>query len=406
MSNSTKTSSASVLEKAKKMQSQIVELRRHLHANPELSFHEFETAKLSAEKLAQLGYSVKTGVGKTGVVGDFSKGDKKNTGVTIAVRADMDGLPIEETNKASYLSKNKGVMHACGHDAHISCGLAAAEILTTEETGGRIRMLMQPAEEFGDDEGKSGAYRMLEDDALNGVSAVIGLHMDAGLEAGKVAIMPGPVMAAADGFTIKIKGVGGHGAYPETTIDAVVLGAQVVQAVQQIISRRVSALDPAIITIGSFHSSSSRGNVISEEVVLEGTFRTFNEDVRKHIVEELEKACSIARMLGGDYEIKYEMGYPTTVNDPEIAEIMKRAAIDLIGAENVITVKPKTWSEDFSMFAQKVPGAFMFLGGEIKGDTRLHHSPTFDLDESGLWIGTAVLAETAKRLVKHFEDKK
>ncbi|PZM78350.1 MAG: amidohydrolase [Candidatus Melainabacteria bacterium] len=406
MSNSTKPSSASVLEKAKKMQSQIVELRRHLHAHPELSFHEFETAKLSAEKLAQLGYSVKTGVGKTGVVGDFGKDDKKNTGVTIAVRADMDGLPIEETNKASYLSKNKGVMHACGHDAHVSCGLAAAEILTTEETGGRIRMLMQPAEEFGDDEGKSGAYRMLEDDALNGVSAVIGLHMDAGLEAGKVAIMPGPVMAAADGFTIKIKGVGGHGAYPETTIDAVVLGAQVVQAVQQIISRRISALDPAIITIGSFHSSSSRGNVISEEVVLEGTFRTFNEEVRKHIVEEIEKACSIARMLGGDYEIKYEMGYPTTVNDPEISDIMKRAAIDLVGAENVITVKPKTWSEDFSMFAQKVPGAFMFLGGEIKGDTRLHHSPTFDLDESGLWIGTAVLAETAKRLVKHFEAKK
>ncbi|HNB24982.1 MAG TPA: amidohydrolase, partial [Candidatus Melainabacteria bacterium] len=401
MSNSTKTSSASVLEKAKQLQSKIVELRRHLHAHPELSFHEFETAKLSAEKLAQLGYSVKTGVGKTGVVADFSKGDKKNTGVTIAIRADMDGLPIEETNKASYLSKNKGVMHACGHDAHVSCGLAAAEILTGEETGGRIRMLMQPAEEFGDDEGKSGAYRMLEDDALNGVSAVIGLHMDAGLEAGKVAIMPGPVMAAADGFTIKIKGVGGHGAYPETTVDAVVLGAQVVQAVQQIVSRRISALDPAIITIGSFHSSSSRGNVISDEVILEGTFRTFNEEVRKHIVEELEKACSIARMLGGDYEIKYEMGYPTTVNDPEIAEIMKRAAIDLIGAENVITVKPKTWSEDFSMFAQKVPGAFMFLGGEIKGDTRLHHSPTFDLDESGLWIGTAVLAETAKRLVTH-----
>ncbi len=406
MSNSTKTSSASVLEKAKQLQSKIVELRRHLHAHPELSFHEFETAKLSAEKLAQLGYSVKTGVGKTGVVADFSKGDKKNTGVTIAIRADMDGLPIEETNKASYLSKNKGVMHACGHDAHVSCGLAAAEILTGEETGGRIRMLMQPAEEFGDDEGKSGAYRMLEDDALNGVSAVIGLHMDAGLEAGKVAIMPGPVMAAADGFTIKIKGVGGHGAYPETTVDAVVLGAQVVQAVQQIVSRRISALDPAIITIGSFHSSSSRGNVISDEVILEGTFRTFNEEVRKHIVEELEKACSIARMLGGDYEIKYEMGYPTTVNDPEIAEIMKRAAIDLIGAENVITVKPKTWSEDFSMFAQKVPGAFMFLGGEIKGDTRLHHSPTFDLDESGLWIGTAVLAETAKRLVTHFEAKK
>lgn len=396
------SSTSSTLEKAKSLQPKIVELRRHLHANPELSFHEFETAKLSAEKLAQLGYTVKTGVGKTGVVADLGK---KDSGIMIGVRADMDGLPIEETNKASYLSKNTGVSHACGHDAHVSCGLAAAEILASQETGGRIRMLMQPAEEFGDEEGKSGAYRMLEDDCLNGVSAVIGLHMDANIEAGKVAIMPGPVMAAADGFTIKIKGVGGHGAYPETTIDAVVLGAQVVQAVQQIISRRISALDPAIITIGSFHSSSSRGNVISEEVVLEGTFRTFSEPVRKQIIEELEKACSIARMLGGDYEIHYEMGYPTTVNDPEITNIMRGAAIDLIGAQNVLTVKPKTWSEDFSMFAEKVPGAFMFLGGEIKGDRRLHHSPTFDLDESGLYIGSAILAETALRLVKHYQSK-
>lgn len=396
------SSTSSTLEKAKSLQPKIVELRRHLHANPELSFHEFETAKLSAEKLAQLGYSVKTGVGKTGVVADLGK---KGDGIMIGIRADMDGLPIEETNRASYLSKNAGVMHACGHDAHVSCGLAAAEILASQETGGRIRMLMQPAEEFGDEEGKSGAYRMLEDDALNGVSAVIGLHMDANIEAGKVAIMPGPVMAAADGFTIKIKGVGGHGAYPETTIDAVVLGAQVVQAVQQIISRRISALDPAIITIGSFHSSSSRGNVISEEVVLEGTFRTFSETVRNQIIEELEKACSIARMLGGDYEIHYEMGYPTTVNDPEVTNIMRAAAIDLIGAQNVLTVKPKTWSEDFSMFAEKVPGAFMFLGGEIKGDRRLHHSPTFDLDESGLYIGSAILAETALRLVKHYQSK-
>lgn len=395
-------STSSTLEKAKSLQPKIVELRRHLHANPELSFHEFETAKLSAEKLAQLGYSVKTGVGKTGVVADLGK---KDDGIMIGIRADMDGLPIEETNKASYLSKNTGVSHACGHDAHVSCGLATAEILASQETGGRIRMLMQPAEEFGDEEGKSGAYRMLEDDCLNGVSAVIGLHMDANIEAGKIAIMPGPVMAAADGFTIKIKGVGGHGAYPETTIDAVVLGAQVVQAVQQIISRRISALDPAIITIGSFHSSSSRGNVISEEVVLEGTFRTFSEPVRKQIIEELEKACSIARMLGGDYEIHYEMGYPTTVNDPEITNIMRGAAIDLIGAQNVLTVKPKTWSEDFSMFAEKVPGAFMFLGGEIKGDRRLHHSPTFDLDESGLYIGSAILAETALRLVKHYQSK-
>lgn len=390
---------SSTLDQAKKLQPQIVELRRHLHAHPELSFHEVQTARLSAERLENLGYTVKKGVGKTGVTADLGKG------VTIAIRADMDGLPIDETNPCPYASQNKGVMHACGHDAHVSLGLAAAEILASSETGGRIRMVMQPAEEFGDEEGKSGAYRMLEDDALNGVSAIIGLHMDATVEAGKVAIMPGPVMAAADGFTIKVKGKGGHGAYPETTIDAVVLASHVVQAVQQIISRRLSALDPAIITIGSFQSSSTRGNVISEEVTLEGTFRSFNEGVRKKIMEELEKACSIARILGGDYSIKYELGYPTTVNDQSITEVMHKAAVDLIGAENVLTIKPKTWSEDFSMFAEKVPGAFMFLGGEIKGDRRLHHSPTFDINESGLYIGSAVLAETAKRLIKDLGEK-
>lgn len=391
-----------VLDQAKKLQNEIVELRRHLHSEPELSFHEHKTAKLAAEKLEALGYTVKRGVGKTGVTADIG------SGTMVAIRADMDGLPIDEANPKSYSSKNTGVMHACGHDAHVSCALAAAKILSghKSELQGRVRMLMQPAEEFGDDEGKSGAYRMLEDDALNGVGAVIGLHIDATVPAGKVGIIPGPIMAAADSFTVTVQGKGGHGAYPETTIDAVVLGAQVIQAIQQIVSRRISALDPAIITVGSFQSSSTRGNIISDHVTLQGTFRTFNKDVRLKIMEELERACAIARMLGGDYKLEYELGYPTTVNDPVITEIMKQAAIDLIGKDNVLAVKPRTWSEDFSMFAEVVPGAFMFLGGEIEGDRRSHHSDTFDIDESGLYIGTAILTETAKRLIKHLETGK
>lgn len=395
-------SNSPVLEQAKELQDEIVELRRHLHSEPELSFHESKTSELAANKLDSLGYKIKRGVGKTGVIGDIGKG------TMVAIRADMDGLPIDEANKKSYTSKNKGVMHACGHDAHVSCGLAAAKILSKEgsDLGGAIRMVMQPAEEFADADGKSGAYRMLEDDALNGVGAIIGLHMDATIPAGKVGIIPGPVMAAADSFTITIMGRGGHGAYPETTVDAVVVAAQVVGCIQQIVSRRISALEPAIVTVGSFHSSSVRGNIISESVTLEGTFRTFSKEVRKQIQEELERACSVARVLGGDYKIEYELGYPTTVNDPEITAVMRQAAIDLIGADNVLAIKPRTWSEDFSMFAEVVPGAFMFLGGEIEGDRRSHHSDTFDLDESGLWIGTAVLAETAKRLIKHLETKK
>jgi amidohydrolase len=388
------------LKRAKELEQETVELRRHLHAHPELSFHEFQTARLMEEKLSALGYETKTGVGKTGVLGNLGK-----AGPVIAIRADMDGLPIEEVNSNKYISQNHGAMHACGHDGHMACALTAAKMLAEKDLPGRLRMVMQPAEEFGDEDDKSGAYRMLEDDALNGVSAIIGLHMDASLPAGKIGIIPGPIMAAGDAFTITVIGKGGHGAYPENTIDAVVLASQVVQAIQQIISRRVSALEPAIITIGSFHSSSTRGNVISESVTMEGTFRTFSQSVREHIMEELERACSLARALGGDYKIRYELGYPATVNNPDITTIMRQSAIDLIGEENVIAIKPKTWSEDFSMFAQKVPGAFMFLGAEMAGSTRSHHSATFDLDESGLYLGSAILSETARRLMTYCRDK-
>lgn len=391
---------ATVIDSARKLQDEIVELRRHIHEHPELSFLENETAKLAADKLQQLGFKVRTGVGKTGVTADLGKG------TMVAIRADMDGLPIEETNNVAYRSKNVGVMHACGHDAHVSCALAAAKILAGEKLDGAIRMLMQPAEEYGDDEGKSGAVRMMEDGALGGVTAVIGQHIDASLPAGKVGILYGPVMAAVDGFSLVIKGKGGHGAYPETCIDAIVIASQVVQAIQQIVSRRVSALEPAVVTVGSFRSSSTRGNVIAEEVFIEGTIRSFNEDVRELLKNELERACGVARVLGGDYSLKYELGYPATVNNAEVIDVMRETAIDLIGAQNVVDMKPKTWSEDFAFFAEEIPGAFMFLGAEIAGDRRSHHSPTFDIDESGLYVGTAILAETAKRLIKHFDAKK
>jgi amidohydrolase len=400
-----------IIKTAKGLEPETIELRRYFHQHPELSFHEVETARVVESKLATLGLKTTKGVGKTGVLGDLTARGKVagKDQVTIAIRADMDGLPIEETNAGAYASRNSGVMHACGHDGHMACAITAAKMLSQGALGdldGGVRMVMQPAEEYGDDEGRSGAYRMLEDNALDGCSAIIGLHMDASLPAGKVGIIPGPVMAAVDGFVITITGKGGHGAYPETTIDAVVVACQVVQTIQQIVSRRISALDPVVLTIGSFQSSSTRGNIISESVRLEGTFRTFDPKVREHVMQELERACTVARVLGGDFEIKYEVGYPTTVNDPVVTAIMRQAAVDLIGENNVIAVQPKTWSEDFSMFAEKIPGAFMFLGAEIDGSTRLHHSPTFDLDESGLYIGSAIMAETARRLIEHYNAKK
>ncbi|HEY9757347.1 MAG TPA: amidohydrolase [Oculatellaceae cyanobacterium] len=391
-----------VVKRARELQSDIVEMRRHLHQHPELSFYEFETAKLAAEQLEKLSYTVKRQIGKTGVIGDLGK----SAGPRVAIRADMDGLPIDEKSETSYRSKTPNVMHACGHDAHVSCAIAAANILTKElqDLPGGIRMLMQPAEEGGDDEGISGAPRMIEDNAMDGVSAVIGLHMDGSLPAGKIGIAAGPVMAAVDSFDVTIKGKGGHGAFPDTCVDAVVIGSAVVQAIQNIVSRRISPVDPAVITIGSFQSSSVRGNVISDEVKLLGTFRTFDADVRKLIKEELEKACSISKVLGGDYTISYDVGYPPTVNHPKVAEVMREVAEEIIGKENVIAMKPKTWSEDFSYFANMVPGAFMFLGGKnakANFDPGFfpHHTATFDIDESGLWIGSAILAESATRLI-------
>lgn len=390
------TKTATILDEAKALQEEIVKTRRHIHMHPELSFQELDTAQLAASRLKELGYTVREKVGKTGVVAERGQGS------IVAIRADMDGLPIEEISNLPYKSKHSGVMHACGHDAHVSCALAAAKLLSAEDLGGKIRFLMQPAEENGDSEGKSGAFRMIEDGAMQDVKAVIGLHMDASVPAGKVAIMPGAVMAAADIFKITVQGKGGHGAYPETTIDAVVLASQLVLAIQQIVSRRISALEPAIVTVGSFHSSSQRGNVISESVVLQGTIRSFSEDTRQKLIKELENTCALVKSLGGNFTIDWELGYPATINDSRVAAIMSEVACELIGKENVITIEPKTWSEDFSMLAQKAPGAFMFLGGEIEGDRRSHHSPNFDIDESGLYIGSAILAQTAKRLIKEY----
>lgn len=383
-----------MLERARELQPDIIETRRYFHQHPELSFQETETAKINASRLKDLGYAVQTGVAKTGVVGNIG------TGKIIAIRADMDGLPIEETNNLPFASANQGVMHACGHDAHMACGLAAAKLLSSESNlVGAVRILMQPSEENVDDELKSGAMRMIEDGAMEGVSAVIGLHVDSSLPAGKVAIMPGAVMAAADVFRITIIGKGGHGAYPESTIDAVALSAQVINALQQIVSRRIAAVEPAVLTIGSVSSSSTRGNIISETVTLLGSIRSFNDATRNKLKEEITKACNITRALGGDFKLEYQLGYPATVNNATVAILMNEVSRELIGEENVITIPPKTWSEDFSVLAQAAPGAFMFLGCEVKGDRRSHHSPNFDVDESHLFLGPAILAETAKRLM-------
>ncbi len=384
-----------ILEKSYALQTDIVNQRRYLHANPELSFAEFNTGAYLKQELAKLGYIINYPIAKTGLTADLTTNPK------IAIRADMDALPIQENNNCIYQSKVKNIMHACGHDAHMSIALACAKLLT-EDQNLPVRIIMQPAEENSDEAGKSGAYRMIEAGALNGIQAIIGLHVDANIKPGQIAIASGPVMAASDSFKLKIIGAGGHGAFPESTIDAVVLSAYLITQFQQIISRKISAFEPAILTIGAIHSSSIAGNVISDFVELKGTIRSFSKQIRQTLIQELDNICQTTKNLGGNYEIQFESGYPATVNHPGIAQIMKTTAIKLIGAQNVIESTPKLWSEDFSLYQELIPGAFMFLGAKIEDSPRKHHHPNFDLDESGLYLGTAIMAQTVMELNKGF----
>lgn len=384
----------SIVKAASELQEAIVKDRRCIHQNPELSFNEVETAAMTAKRLNELGYVVKEKIGRTGVVADLGKGGK-----TVAIRADMDALPIQESAAHSFASKRANVMHACGHDAHVACVLAAAQLLKREKLPGSLRVLMQPSEEFGDSEGKSGAQRMIEQGAMEDVDYVIGQHVTTFTPSGTVAILDGPAMAACDNFEITVIGKGGHGAYPDQTIDAVALTGLLLNAINQIISRKLKAGVPAVLSIGSIVSSSDRGNVISETVRILGTMRSFDSGVRALLKRELDNACQLVKPLGGDYKLKYLFGYEATVNDAKVAEVMRQVATEFVGAKNVINVEPQMGSEDFSLFAKQAPGAFMFLGVATK-NAQPHHSPTFEIDEEPLYLGTAILTETAIRLMK------
>jgi amidohydrolase len=383
------------LDAARALQSSIVKDRRHLHEHPELSFKETETARFAAKRLKQFSDSVQEGIGITGVIADLGA-----KGKNVAIRADMDALPIDEETALPFSSKNQGIMHACGHDAHVACALAAAEILKERKISGRVRFLMQPSEEFGDEEGKSGAERMIEEGVMDDVDYVIGQHVITAIPAGKVAILDGPAMASSDNFEITITGKGGHGAYPHTTVDAVSLAGLFLNAVDKIVSRKINANEQAVVSICSVRSSSDRTNIISESVRILGTMRSFDDGVRTQLRRELENACKVVIAFGGDYELKYLFGYEAVVNNSSVAAIMRQVATEFVGAAQVVSVEPQMGSEDFSLFAKKAPGAFMFLGVG-PNNPKPHHSPGFAIEESPLYLGSAILAETAIRLMSN-----
>ncbi|HKG53109.1 MAG TPA: M20 family metallopeptidase [Anaerolineales bacterium] len=384
-----------MLKQAHAISEELIEWRRDFHMHPEIGFELHRTSKIVADELEKMGYRVQRGVGKTGVVAEIGEGGK-----VIAIRADMDALPILEQNEVEYVSQNKGAMHACGHDSHTAMALGAALILSKETLPGRVRFLFQPCEETTDEEGRSGAQRMSAEGAMNGVDYIIAQHVDPLHPVGTIGINSGPSSGGVDSWYGMISGKGGHGAYPDKTIDPFYLLAHVILALNGIVSRRLNPFDPAVVSIGSI-SGGFTENVIPESVRITGTLRFTNEKVHQQIHTEIKRAFEIAKTLGGDYELRYEIGGPPMINDALVADVIEKTGQDMLGVENVSEIEKTLGAEDFGEFLKHAPGAMFTLGTQKQGheDYLLHH-PKFDLDEHALPIGTAMLVETAKRFLE------
>ena len=375
----------------KKFKNKIIKIRRDIHKHPELSFQEFRTAKLVSDSLKKFGLEVDENIGKTGVVG-ILKGARP--GKTIAFRADMDALPIQETSDLSYKSVNDGVMHACGHDAHTAMLLVAAEILSKniEQISGKIKFIFQPAEE-----GFGGAKFMIDDGALEGVEEIYGLHVWNYQESGTIGLKSGPVMAAADKFEIIINGIGGHGAAPQGTVDCVVVSSYLIQSLQTIVSRNTNPIDSTAITIGQINGGYNF-NIIADKVILKGTARSYTEENRLMIKKRLKEIINgTESMFNAKIELIYEDGYPPVINNIATTKKLSRIANKIVG-NKLISPYLSMGGEDFSYFAQKVPGCFFFLGTMPNGKDKMstpHHCSHFDIDENSMVIGTSVFVELA-----------
>jgi len=358
---------------------ELIRLRRDFHMHPELGFEEKRTSKIVEEYLKELGINTMRLAG-TGIVGDIKNGGAK----TIAIRADMDALPLQEENKVSYASKTPGIMHACGHDAHTAMLLITAKILSELEFEGNIRLIFQPAEE-----GLNGAGKMVQEGAIDGVDAILGLHVWIDLPAKSMGIEAGPIMAAVDKFKISLTGVGGHGASPHETRDPIVCSAELISALQSIVSRNIDPMKSAVLTVGKIHGGTAF-NIIPERVELEGTVRTFEEDIHALVKE---RVFSITHGIAGAYGCKDSIDYQTlnyaTVNDSNLAKLALKTAKAL--NISVVEEQKNMGGEDFSEYAMRIPGLFAFLGirNEENGIVHPHHSPKFDMDESALPYGVA-----------------
>jgi amidohydrolase len=369
--------------------------RRELHAAPELAFKEIETAAYLIERLDALSVDrLQTGVAGTGIVADI-KGARP--GRAVMVRADMDGLPITEAGELPFRSTRRGVMHACGHDVHMAIALEVARALADnrDQLAGMVRFVFQPAEEIA-----GGAKPMIEAGVLDGIDRVIGLHVWAGLPTGQVSVRSGAMMASADGFTLTVRGKGGHGAMPDLTVDAVVIAAQIVTALQTLVSRETSPRAPVVITLGSIHGGTAF-NIIAGEVVIQGTLRTFDGVLRQRLLQRMEVlAGGIATAMRGSCEFRLESAAPPVVNNDAVADMVTEAARQVLGTDAVVPFEPLMVGEDVAYFLDARPGCFFLLGGAPETGAVLHHTAEFRVDERCLLIGYRVMSATVLRLLQ------
>jgi amidohydrolase len=383
-----------MLNKACALEDQLITWRRDFHMHPELGFKETRTSARVAEITAGLGCSVRRGVGRTGVVAELGSGKP-----IIAMRADMDALPVQEANQVEYKSRNSGVMHACGHDCHTAMLLGTAALLTKEKFPGTVRLLFQPSEEINDEEGLSGAARMIQDGAMEGVEMVLALHVDPSTPVGDIRVEAGPASGGVDSWFGTVIGKGGHGARPQDTLDPFYVTGHIILGLNAIISRRISAFDPAVISIGSIQGGQTE-NVIPDRVELSGTLRYTELSVQEQLHTEIRRAFDLARALACDYELRFEIGTPPMQNHPEAVRLIRDVAGDLLGQEHILPALKDLGAEDFGCFSELAPGAMFMLGSRIRADERTGHSSRFDIDEHALPIGSAILAEAALRFLK------
>ncbi len=378
-----------------KLEKRIIALRRRFHQHPELSFQEVETARSILAEIKGLNLEVRHPVAQTGIVAVLRNGN----GPCIALRADMDALPIQETGDRPYKSVNDGVMHACGHDGHMAILLGALLALENRRDlwRGTLKFIFQPAEE-----GSAGARQMVEEGVLKEpkVKAIFGLHLWNYQDFGTIGVTAGPVTAAADRFTITVKGTGGHGAMPQGTVDAVTVAAQLVMSLQSIVSRNVNPLESGVVTIGQIHGGTNF-NILADEVTLTGTARAYREEERQLIKSRIKAICEgTAASHGAAIELDYQDGYPPTVNDPAMTDVVAQAARQVVG-DGVGEPFRSMVGEDMSYYLQEIPGCFFFLGSAKAGHKVPvpHHSAHFDFDERALAVGASVFVEIIQALL-------